>query len=102
MKASITLLIAGCAIAMSTGCASGRVRAGQGTEMQQEREYEPEQKVNPPEGNISRVSGPVKGTPTPPPVIEIDLERRRPPPPREPDLEPDPKPRPEPDPETEP
>ncbi len=80
---------------VGSGCASNRVRVGQGTEMQQEAEYEPEQKVQPPEGNVSRVSGPVKATPTPPPLIEIDLERRRPPPPT--DVEPEPEPEPEPE-----
>lgn len=70
----------------SLGCAGGRVRGAQGTEMQQEEEYLPEQKVKPPEGNINRVSGPL--TPiTPPPLLEVDLERRRPPPP--PEIEPD-------------
>lgn len=85
--------------AATTGCASGRVRAGQGTEMQQETEYGPEQKVQPPEGNINRVSGPLNA-PKPPPLLEVDLERRRPPPPAAP--EPEPGTGPEPETETEP
>jgi hypothetical protein len=71
------------------GCASGRVRGAQGTEMGQAREYEPEQKVEPPVGNVDRTSGPLT-QPDPYPVLEVDLERRREPPPGE--LEPDPKP----------
>ena len=63
------------------GCASGRVRGAQGTEMEQIREYGPETKVDPPEGNVMRTSGPLT-QPVPPPVLEVDLERRREPPPK--------------------
>jgi hypothetical protein len=61
--------------------------------MQQEQAYEPSSKVDPPQGNVDRTSGPVT-LPTPPPVLEVDLERRRPAPGPEP--EPDPKPEPKP------
>jgi hypothetical protein len=90
--------VAACLIGAAVGCAGGRVRGGQGTEMQQEEEYLPEQKVQPPEGNTNRVSGPLTA-PTPPPVLEVDLERRRRPPPG--DVEPEPGSNPEPGPETE-
>ena len=62
------------------GCASGRVRGAQGTEMGQAREYEPESKAEPPIGNVERTSGPMT-QPDPYPVLEVDLERRREPPP---------------------
>ena len=84
LLASLLLLLA--------GCASGRVRGAQGTEMEQMREYEPERKVDPPEGNVMRTSGSLTH-PVPPPVLEVDLERRR---------EPPPKPEPEPNPATAP
>ncbi len=70
------------------GCAGGRVRGAQGTEMGEAREYEPETKVEPPEGNVSRTSGPLT-QPEPYPVLEVDLERRREPPPG-PEPEPNP------------
>jgi hypothetical protein len=63
------------------GCASGRVRGAQGTEMGQEREYEPESKVDPPVGNVMRTSGPIE-LPDPYPVLEVDLERAPKPPPK--------------------
>lgn len=63
------------------GCASGRVRGAQGTEMGQEREYEPESKVEPPVGNVQRTSGPLI-QPEPYPALEVDLERRPKPPPK--------------------
>ena len=85
------LLLGACLVALVSSCASGRVRGGQGTEMQQAQEYEPSTKVNPPQGNIDRTSGPLD-LPTPPPVLEIDLERRRQP--VGPGLEPEPEPEP--------
>ncbi len=57
------------------GCASGRVRGAQGTEMGQAREYEPETKVEPPIGNVERTSGSMT-QPEAYPVLEVDLERR--------------------------
>lgn len=80
-----TLLLA----TVSLACAGGRVRGGQGTEMEQEADYLPSQKVKLPEGNTDRVSGPIN-SPSPPPVLEVDLERRRPP--VGPSLEPEPEP----------
>lgn len=73
------------------GCASGRVRGAQGTEMGMAQEYEPEKKVDPPISNVDRTSGPLT-LPNPPPVLEVDLERRRAPPHEE--LEPEPQPQP--------
>jgi hypothetical protein len=87
------LILGACIATLTTACASGRVRGGQGTEMQQVEAYQPDKKADPPEGNTDRVSGPIN-SPTPPPVLEIDLERRRPPP--GPGLEPEPKPKPKP------
>ena len=86
-----TLALAGLAL----GCASGRVRGAQGTEMGMAREYEPETKVEPPIGNVDRTSGPMT-QPEAYPVLEVDLERRRNPPP-----EPSPEPEPPPEPSTE-
>ncbi|MFZ1864211.1 MAG: hypothetical protein WAU39_08330 [Polyangiales bacterium] len=86
MKSLMALVMATC-LSAGSGCAGGRVSGGQGTEMQQQEEYLPAQKVEPPEGNTNRVSGPIN-SPTPPPVLEVDLERRRPPPPA--DIEPEP------------
>ena len=74
------------------GCASGRVRGAQGTEMGQQREYEPQTKVEPPAGNVDRTSGPMT-QPDAYPVLEVDLERRSDPPPA-------PEPEPEPEPQT--
>lgn len=71
-----------------TGCASGRVRGAQGTEMGQQREYEPQTKVEPPAGNVDRTSGPMT-QPDAYPVLEVDLERRSDPPPA-PEPEPEP------------
>lgn len=71
-----------------TGCASGRVRGAQGTEMGQQREYEPQTKVEPPAGNVERTSGPMT-QPDAYPVLEVDLERRSDPPPA-PEPEPEP------------
>ena len=85
------------------GCASGRVRGAQGTEMGQSREYEPDTKVDPPIGNVERTSGSLT-QPEPYPVLEVDLERREEPPPSSPEPDPEPKPAPEtePEPETKP
>ena len=83
-------------LVLASACATGRVRGAQGTEMQQEEEYQPSSKVDPPQGNVDRTSGPVT-LPTPPPVLEVDLERRRRAP--GPELEPEPKPKPGNDPE---
>jgi hypothetical protein len=93
-----TLVLVTCLAGLVSSCASGRVRGGQGTEMQQSEEYAPSRKANPPEGNIDRVSGPIN-SPTPPPVLEIDLERRRRPPGPELDPEPEPQSKPQPHPE---
>lgn len=87
MKPYIALL--GFTVAFSAACGSGRVTGGQGTEMMQAEEYEPETKVEPPQGNVDRTSGPLT-LPEPPPVLEVDLERRRPP--AGPELEPEPEP----------
>jgi len=87
------LLYGACVAALTTACGSGRVRGGQGTEMGQAKEYEPEQKVNPPVGNVDRTSGPME-LPDPYPVLEVDLERRRPPPGPGPEPEPEPQPEP--------
>ena len=70
------------------GCASGRDRGAQGTEMGQQREYEPQTKVEPPAGNVDRTSGPMT-QPDAYPVLEVDLERRSDPPPA-PEPEPEP------------
>ena len=60
--------------------------------MGQAEEYQPEKKVDPPQGNVDRTSGPLTH-PDPYPVLEVDLERKSAPPPAspEPDAEPDPK-----------
>ena len=75
------------------GCASGRVRGAQGTEMGQAREYEPETKVEPPIGNVERTSGSMT-QPEAYPVLEVDLDRR-PDPATAPEPEPEPEPKPE-------
>ena len=89
-------IVVGCLAVVLAGCASGRVKGAQGTEMGQAREYEPETKVEPPTGNVERTSGPMT-QPEPYPVLEVDLERRREPPPS-PEPEPEPKKKPEPQP----
>jgi len=86
---SRVLVVGGCLFGFATACASGRVRGGQGTEMQQMEEYEPKTKAEPPEGNVDRTSGPIT-LPNPPPLLEVDLERRQPPPAPEPEPEPEP------------
>ena len=78
-----TSILAALIMTLGSACATGRVRGAQGTEMQQEQAYEPSSKVDPPQGNVDRTSGPVT-LPTPPPVLEVDLERRRPAPGPEP------------------
>ena len=67
------VVIGACLAAVLTGCASGRVRGAQGTEMGQEREYGPETKVEPPIGNVERTSGSMT-QPEAYPVLEVDLE----------------------------
>ncbi|MEM7435331.1 MAG: hypothetical protein AAF436_09285 [Myxococcota bacterium] len=59
------------ALALCAACGTGRVRAGQATEIRQEEVYEPSTKVEPPEGNSERL-------PEAYPLLEVDLERRRP------------------------
>lgn len=88
------IIVGGVCIASAVGCASGRVRGAQGTEMGQAREYEPQTKVEPPVGNVDRTSGPLE-QPEAYPVLEVDLERRREPPPG-PEPQPEPKTQPEP------
>ena len=80
-----SILVACVLAALIPACASGRVRGGQGTEMRQAEEYEPERKVDPPEGNVSRQTDTY-------PLLEVDLERREPPagPPLGPEPEPSP------------
>lgn len=96
------LILGACLAALATACASDRVRGGQGTEMGQAEEYDPEKKVDPPIGNVDRTSGPLTH-PEPYPVLEVDLERRgEPPPGAEPEPEPKAKPEPEPEPEKNP
>ena len=85
-------------LALLAGCASGRVRGAQGTEMGQEKEYEPQKKVDPPISNVDRTSGPMT-QPDAYPVLEVDLDRRSPPPPP-PEPEPEPAPEPEPEPQS--
>lgn len=94
-------IIVACLTTLSTACGSGRVRGGQGTEMGQAKEYEPEKKVDPPIGNVDRTSGPME-QPEPATVLEIDLERRHPPPGPGPEPEPEPQPEPETQPEATP
>jgi len=90
-RTSVTAAFVLLVLMLVSACATGRVRGAQGTEMQQEEEYQPGSKVNPPEGNVDRTSGPVT-LPNPPPILEVDLERRRPQPGPEPEPEPKPKP----------
>jgi len=92
-------VIGACLATLTTACARDRVRGGQGTEMGQAEEYEPEKKVDPPIGNVDRTSGPLVH-PEPYPVLEVDLERRRPPPGPGPEPQPEPQPEPEPQSET--
>ena len=89
-----TLLIAGCIAGLASACASGRVRGLQGTEMKQAEEYEAQQKVDPPTGNVHKTSAPLEPIDTYP-ALEVDLERRPPRPGPEPEPEPEPKSKPE-------
>ncbi len=88
-------VVGACVVALLSACASGRVRGGQGTEMGQAEEYQPDKKVDPPTGNVDKTSGPLEPIDTYP-VLQIDLERRRQP--VGPALEPEPDPQPQPEP----
>jgi hypothetical protein len=88
-------VVGACVVALLSACASGRVRGGQGTEMGQAEEYQPDKKVDPPTGNVDKTSGPLEPIDTYP-ALEIDLERRRRP--VGPALEPEPDPQPQPEP----
>ena len=68
-------VVGACVVALLSACASGRVRGGQGTEMGQAEEYQPDKKVDPPTGNVDKTSGPLEPIDTYP-VLEIDLERQ--------------------------
>jgi len=89
------LIVGACVACLVGGCASGRVRGGQGTEMGQAEEYQPEKKVDPPTGNADKTSAPLEPIDIYP-VLEIDLERRHPPPGPGPEPEPEPEPQPKP------
>ena len=93
--ATRALIVVACVAGLLSACASGRVRGGQGTEMGQAEEYQPQKKVDPPTGNADKTSAPLEPIDTYP-VLEIDLERRRPPPGPGPEPEPEPQPSPEP------
>jgi len=82
MRLSVLVLLVVTALGALAACGSGRIRVGQGTEIRQEEVYEPETKVEPPEGNIDRL-------PEAYPVLEVDLERKQEP--YEPDSGNDPK-----------
>jgi len=84
------VIIGACVVGLGSACASGRVRGGQGTEMGQAEQYQPDKKVDPPTGNADKTSAPLEPIDTYP-VLEIDLERRRPPPGPGPEPEPQPK-----------
>lgn len=92
---SRALILGACIAAFAPACASGRIRGGQGTEMGQAEEYQPEKKVDPPTGNAEKTSAPLEPIDTYP-VLEIDLERRRPPTGPGPEPEPEPTATPEP------
>ena len=91
----------GFVIALASACASGRVRGGQGTEMGQAEAYEPQQKVNPPTGNVDKTSTPIEPIDTYP-ALEVDLERRRPAAGPAPEPEPEPRQEPQAEPKPEP
>lgn len=78
MKLPTEALFAVIAVVTLAACGTGRVRAGQATEIRQEEVYEPATKVEPPEGNSERL-------PETYPFLEVDLERKRDP--YEPDSE---------------
>lgn len=63
-------LLGSMALLVLAACGTGRVRAGQATEIRQEEVYEPQTKVDPPKGNSERL-------PEAYPLLEVDLERRR-------------------------
>ena len=79
MRQSAGVLLVVIALGTLSACGAGRVRAGQATEIRQEEVYEPETKVDPPEGNIERL-------PETYPFLEVDLERKEQP--YEPELHP--------------
>ena len=58
------------ALSLTMACGTGRVRAGQATEIRQEEVYEPQADAEPPTGNSERL-------PDAYPLIEVDLARRR-------------------------
>lgn len=70
MRRSACALLVATALGSLSACGSGRIRAGQATEIRQEEVYEPETKVEPPEGNIDRL-------PEAYPLLEVDLERKK-------------------------
>ena len=70
MRALARALLVVTALGTLTACGTGRVRAGQATEIRQEEVYEPETKVEPPQGNIDRL-------PEAYPLLEVDLEREK-------------------------
>ncbi len=70
MKRLAGALLAVTALGTLAACGTGRVRAGQATEIRQEEVYEPETKVEPPEGNSERL-------PETYPFLEVDLERKK-------------------------
>ena len=70
MRPSAGALLGVIALGALAGCGTGRVRAGQATEIRQEEVYEPATKVDPPEGNSERL-------PETYPLLEVDLERQK-------------------------
>jgi hypothetical protein len=66
-EAALLVIIA---LGTLSACGTGRVRAGQATEIRQEELYEPAAKVDPPEGNSQRL-------PETYPLLEVDLERQK-------------------------
>lgn len=78
----LEVLATGIVLSTVAACGTGRVRVGQATEIRQEEVYEPETKVEPPEGNIERL-------PEAYPFLEVELERKKDP------YEPDPENKPE-------
>jgi len=69
VRQSAGVLLVVIALGTLCACGAGRVRAGQATEIRQEEVYEPETKVDPPEGNSERL-------PETYPFLEVDLERK--------------------------
>lgn len=68
MRRSAEALLVVTALGALAACGTGRVRAGQATEIRQEELYEPGTKVDPPEGNVERL-------PEAYPFLEVDLEK---------------------------